>query len=78
MDCPDDIEERARELHANGGIPEKRARIVAAAELRPDWTHKDIQKALNLSSRGNVGRALGKYEDDLEEAKWLVEYGPDR
>jgi hypothetical protein len=76
-DLPDDIAARAEDLATKGGVSPKRGRIVACVELRPEWSYADVQDALDMGSRGNVGKEVGEYRNVYEEACWLAENGPD-
>jgi hypothetical protein len=68
-------ERLAARLHEEGGIPERRAEIVAL--VATGHTHAETKERLGLSSRGNVGRAMVEYRQRRAEAEWLAEHAPD-
>jgi hypothetical protein len=68
-------EERARELHEEGGVPERRADAVAAIEA--GMTYAEAMEAAGMSSRGEVSTHIDKYlEETKPGADWLAENGP--
>lgn len=68
--------ERARELHEEGGVPERRAEVVALIEA--GCSHTQAAEILGLNNRSNVASHLRDYrEEDLPQAKWLAENGPE-
>lgn len=70
-----DWRERARELHERGGVPERRAQIVALAER--GLTNAEIADELALDSRGSVWVQIDRYRDERDAAAWLAEHAPD-
>lgn len=72
----DDWRALAADLHEHGGVPERRAEVVAL--LACGRTHQEVQETLGLSSRGQVSVHVEAYrEEDLPAARWLAEHGPD-
>lgn len=68
-------QERAAELHEQGGIPKRRAKVVALVEA--GRTHSEVADTLDMNDRSNVGSLLHLYrEEDLSEADWLSANGP--
>ncbi|WP_330633677.1 helix-turn-helix domain-containing protein [Halocatena halophila] len=66
---------RAEELNELGGIPEKRAQVVALIEK--GFTHQEVADELGMEHRSEVGVHVDRYRNqDLPGAKWLVEKGP--
>jgi len=70
-----DWRERARELQAYGGVPERRAQVVALVEA--GRTHREVADELGLSNRGHVHTYVTDYRDDVAESRWLAEHGPE-
>lgn len=75
----DEWQQRADELHEHGGVPEQRAKVVALRE-RGD-TYGEIAATLGFGSndddRSQVKRHLDSYQEQRDDAGWLVENGPD-
>jgi DNA-binding NarL/FixJ family response regulator len=67
--------ERARALHEHGGVPERRAEVVAL--LADGRTHAEVADELGLESRSNVGTHARLYREQRERSAWLVDRGPD-
>lgn len=70
-----DWQQRAEELHEKGGVPERRAEIAALREQ--GRTYQEIVDATDINYTSNVSQHLDAYREQLEEARWLVENGPD-
>lgn len=72
----DDWRELADALHEQGGVPERRAEVVAV--IATGHTHREAVEMLDLPGRYNVSTHLDRYRDsDLPEARWLAEHGPE-
>lgn len=70
-----DWEARARDLHEKGGVPTQRAKVIALIEA--GCSHSQVGEILGLS-RGSIGGRVATYrQEDLAEARWLAENGPD-
>lgn len=68
--------DHAAELHECGGVPERRAEVVAL--IVRGYTHNEVAEILDLNHRATVGQHLAHYRNaDLPNAKWLVEHGPE-
>jgi len=68
--------ERATDLHEQGGVPERRAEVVALLEC--GHSHSEVADRLDLDNRANVATHVRRYRDrDREAAEWLVKHGPD-
>ena len=67
--------ERARDLHEHGGVPERRAEVVALAEQ--GLTNEEIAAKFDLDSRGSVWQRIDRYRTDRDKAAWLAEHGPE-
>ena len=66
----------AVDLWTEGGLPAKRARVVAL--VATGRTHAETAERLGLSSRSEVSTHIARYRDgDLPEARWLAEHGPE-
>ncbi|WP_058366942.1 hypothetical protein [Haloparvum sedimenti] len=64
------------ELHQKGGVPEKRAQVVALVEA--DRTHAEVADVLDLTNRSEVATHVNRYRNqDMAQARWLSEHGPD-
>jgi DNA-binding NarL/FixJ family response regulator len=71
-----DWQERATELHEQGGVPERRAEVVALVER--GHSHSEVADRLDLDNRANVATHVRRYRDrDREAAEWLAENGPE-
>jgi len=70
-----DWRQRADELHEKGGVPERRAEIVALREQ--GRTYQEIVDATEINYTSNVSQHLDAYREQLDEARWLVENAPD-
>lgn len=57
------------------GIPRRRAQVVAL--IADGASHSEVADELDLAGRGQVWNHVDAYRDDLENAAWLVEHGPD-
>ena len=69
-------EDRAAELRDQGGLPEKRAKVIALVE--EGRTHAEVQDELGLSARGEVGTHVARYrKEDRPESQWLAAHGPE-
>ena len=67
---------RADDLQRRGGVPEKRAKVIALVEA--GRTHAEVADELGLKSRGEVGTHVQRYrQQDKSRADWLSEHGPD-
>lgn len=75
-DTEPDWRERAAELHERGGVPKRRAEVVALREAGK--TYAEIVDATEINYTSNVSQHLDAYREQLEEARWLVENAPDR
>lgn len=68
--------EVAVELWTEGGIPAKRARVVAL--VASGRTHAEVAEELHLNHRGEVSTHVSRYRSkDLPNARWLAENGPE-
>jgi len=68
--------ELAEQLQAQGGVPPRRAEIVAL--VATGHSYEDIRQRFDYSGKGAVGETVRRYrEEDLEEATWLHEHGPE-
>ena len=72
----EDWEELAEQLHKQGGLPERRAEVVAmAAHGIPQ---PEIADEMGYSSLGSVSNHIERYRDeDQPAAEWLAEHGPE-
>ncbi len=70
-----DWRQRADELQERGGVPERRAEIVALREQ--GRTYQEIVDATEINYTSNVSRHLDAYREQLDKARWLAEEGPD-
>lgn len=69
-------EDLAERLQERGGLPRRRAEVVAL--LATGRSHADVQDELGLSSRGQVSNHVARYrEDDVPQAEWLAEHAPE-
>lgn len=68
-------QERADKLHEDGGVPERRAQVVALREQ--GRTYSEICDELGINHTSNISRHLDIYREQLEQARWVVENGPD-
>jgi len=66
--------ERADELHERGGVPERRAEVVALRES--GMKYAEIVDATDINYTSNVSRHLDAYREQLDDARWLAESGP--
>ena len=77
MESPD-WRERSAQLHEHG-VPEQRANVVALRER--GQTYNEIASQLGFGSddtdRSQVKYHLDAYQDQREDAEWLIENGPD-
>lgn len=64
---------RAAELHNSGGVPDRRAEVVALREN--GLTHAAIADEIDIS-RSVVTNHLRAYAESLDKARWLLEHGP--
>lgn len=72
-----DWEELASQLHEQGGVPERRAQVVAMLAAT-EMSHAAVQEELGLSSRGQVSNHVRRYrEEDVSQAEWLAENAPE-
>jgi hypothetical protein len=72
----EDWETLAERLHDRGGIPEGRADVIAL--LATGRSHSEAADALGYSSTGSISNHVERYrEEDLAEAEWLLEHGPE-
>ena len=72
----DDWRALAVDLWTEGGLPAKRARVVAL--VATGHTHAETAERLNLNSRSEVSTHVARYrDDDLPDARWLAEHGPE-
>lgn len=77
QETADGWEDLAEDLQEHGGIPERRAQVVALLAAT-DKSHADVQEELGLSSRGQITNHVSRYrEEDLPQAKWLAENAPE-
>jgi len=71
--------ELAELLHKKGGVPEKRAKAVAL--VYSGYTYDDAADELGIeakSRRSQIAQHVKRYrEQDLTEAQWLVNEGPE-
>jgi len=70
-----DWQERARQLHERGGIPKRRAKVAALREQ--GMVYAEIVDELGDTSVPSVSEMLSNVEQDIEQAEWLVENGPE-
>lgn len=73
-DTQPDWQARADELHERGGIPERRAEIVALTEA--GRTHQQIADVIDWN-RSGIWKEIDAYRDQRDEADWLLENAPD-
>jgi len=71
----DDWQELADGLIENG-VPERRATVVAQVAAT-DRTYAEIADDVGLAGRGKVGNYVADYRDQLDDAQWLAEHGPE-
>ena len=69
-------QELAEQLHEKGGVPQRRAEVVALIET--EYSHSETADVLGLEHRANVAQHVKEYrEQDRPEAEWLAEHGPE-
>lgn len=67
---------RADELQEKGGVPKRRAEVVALREQ--GLTYSEISEELGGIASSNISEYLSLYrEQDLAGAQWLVEHAPE-
>jgi len=72
----EDWRELADELHERGGVPERRAEVVAL--VATGHSYSETAAELGLNSRPNVAQHVKRYrEEDVPAAEWLAEHGPE-
>jgi len=75
-DEPTDWEALADELHEQGGLPERRAEVIAL--VATGHSHAEAADKIGYSSSGSISNHVERYrEEDLAQAEWLVEHAPD-
>jgi len=67
-------EERAKELQDKGGVPERRAQVVALIEA--GRTHRETAEELGLNGSGQISVHLKHYRQNRREAQWISSNGP--
>jgi len=70
----DSWESLAEDLQRHG-VPERRAQVVAL--VATGHTHAETQETLGLSNRGNVGKMVGEYREQLSDVEWLADHAPE-
>ena len=72
----DDWRELAECLQERGGVPDRRSQVVAL--IATGRTHSEAQDELGLENRSTGALHVKAYrEQDLPEANWLSENGPE-
>lgn len=72
----DDWRELAKQLHERGGVPKRRAEAVAL--VTTGHSHEEAKKAMGTSSTGSISNHIERYRnEDIPEAEWLLEHGPE-
>jgi len=74
-DTDSDWRDRADDLHSRGGVPKRRAEVVALREAGK--TYSEIVDATEINYTSNVSQHLDAYREQLNEARWLAENAPD-
>lgn len=69
----DNWQERADELNERGGVPPRRAQVVALKEA--GLRQREIAERLGLTE-GSVSGHVSSYEDQREQSKWLLREAP--
>lgn len=70
----EDWHARAAELQEHGGVPPRRAEIVALREQ--GLTYRAIADELDLADHGSVRTQVVDYLEGRDESEWVLEHGP--
>ena len=72
----DDWRELAERLHEHGGVAQRRAEAVAL--VATGRSHEEAKEAMGTSSTGSISNHIERYRnEDIPEAEWLLEHGPE-
>ena len=72
----DDWRDLAAQIHEQGGVAERRAEAVAL--IATGHSHEEARDAMGYSSSGSISNHIERYRDeDIPEAEWLLENGPE-
>lgn len=69
-----DWHDRAEQLHEAGGVPERRAQVVALREA--GHSYGEIADALDVESASSMRLQVVEYLGQREDAAWLLDHGP--